>query len=286
MSAPLCPRCGYDQAGLIATWAAACPVEYACTECGGRSPSAWLFEPGPAWSVEHARRRLLRRWAATTFAAHFPIALWRGLRPEDTVQPRRLVLMAASWLLLLYLTAGVIVAAGTLVLVWSGNAGAPYWETPLEGAWALARQVANPLAGYVRVPMSPSSYFSDPMWSFLALAALPHCVMAAFFALARNRRARHAARAAVHALATTPLWLCVLTLTFAVAIPLNEVHLGASVIVGLSFLGLYAWGVGWWWSRFQADYLGRPARLVPVVLRTVAAFVVTFVVMTLVSMVI
>jgi hypothetical protein len=180
--------------------------------------------------------------------------------------------MAAAWLLAFHLTAGGIVAAGTLALVWSGNAGAPYWETRFDAALDLARQVALPYSGDVRIPASSNSYVSDPVWSFMIFAALPGMAMAALAALSRSRGARHAARAAVYSLALAPSWLCVLTATFALAVLLDRARLGASGIVGLSFLAVYAVSLGWWWSRYESEYVGRRVRVVPVALRTLAAF--------------
>lgn len=31
---PVCPRCGYDQSGIIGTWTDACPLDGRCSECG------------------------------------------------------------------------------------------------------------------------------------------------------------------------------------------------------------------------------------------------------------
>lgn len=46
-----CPRCGYDQSGVVATWRDACPVQGVCSECG------YAFE----WSdVFNAHRLVLR----------------------------------------------------------------------------------------------------------------------------------------------------------------------------------------------------------------------------------
>jgi hypothetical protein len=234
-----------------------------------------LFEPGPAWSFEHARRHLLARWVRTTLAAYNPTTLWRGLRPVDPSHPGRLALLAAAWLLALHLTAGALVAGGTLALIWSGNAGAPYWETRTRAALDLARQIALPYSGEVRFPVSSNSYISDPAWSFVMLAALPALMLGALAALFRPRNARHATRAAVYALALAPFWLCAFTATFAVAVSLDRVRLGASGIVALSFLGAYAAALGWWWSRYEVEYFGRRARVIPIVLRTIAAFTIS-----------
>ena len=31
---PLCPRCRYDLAGVVASWSSACPCAGVCSECG------------------------------------------------------------------------------------------------------------------------------------------------------------------------------------------------------------------------------------------------------------
>ncbi len=74
---PRCPRCGYDQSGVAASWSASCPMEGICSECGLRFP--WVDAMRPDLHrvrglYEHARTgRERRRWVLTT--------LWLVARP-------------------------------------------------------------------------------------------------------------------------------------------------------------------------------------------------------------
>ena len=99
-----CPRCGYDQRGVVETWTGSCPLRGRCTECG--LEFAWweVMRPElrlPEWCIEYARRkRAIPFEAVRTFLASFwPWYFWRRLRMSHPVRPRRL----AAYVLLLIL---------------------------------------------------------------------------------------------------------------------------------------------------------------------------------------
>lgn len=97
---PSCPRCGYDQSGVIASWVESCPLQGTCSECG--LEFAWydvilanrLRVPG---FFEHMSglqpRAAWRTWVWTLWPAKF----WRRVRLEHPVRLSR----AWLWLLLL-----------------------------------------------------------------------------------------------------------------------------------------------------------------------------------------
>ncbi|MGP1308887.1 MAG: hypothetical protein ACTS27_01665 [Phycisphaerales bacterium] len=114
-STPRCPRCGYDQSGLIATWTASCPLEATCTECGYAFDPADAIEPTRRrlrWFYEHARSWNLRAVFTTLAVALAPPVFWRRVRPEHAVRPGRIV----AWVTLLI---AISVLAFSLVR-WAG----------------------------------------------------------------------------------------------------------------------------------------------------------------------
>ncbi|MCC6661345.1 MAG: hypothetical protein IT437_10715 [Phycisphaerales bacterium] len=205
MNAPLCPRCGYDQTGLIATWLASCPLEFVCTECGACIPAAWLFEPGPRWSIEHARRRFVMRWALTTLVALLPTTLWRGLRPNDKAPPYRLLWMAIAWLGLLHAVSALSLVVSAALMTGAG-VGGPFGEGPA----VTLRTLGWPYDQYFTVPTGPGSTFSDPVYGFVEIAALPHLMMAGVLLLTapsvRCAGRRHLVRALVYSLPSACAW--------------------------------------------------------------------------------
>jgi hypothetical protein len=94
---PRCPRCGYDQSGLIATWTESCPLAALCTECG------YSFDPADAihptrkrlpWLYEHAKHWWsVRAWWRTVLMLLWPPLFWKRVRPEHEVRVGRLVMM-------------------------------------------------------------------------------------------------------------------------------------------------------------------------------------------------
>ncbi|MCA9274923.1 MAG: hypothetical protein KDA29_02760 [Phycisphaerales bacterium] len=94
---PICPKCGYDQSGEIATWEFQCAVQGTCPECGFGFEWVDLLTPGRvrlSWYVEHASSlwSSLLKWPGTLSYLLFPNRYWRRL---TMVAPRSM----ARWLL-------------------------------------------------------------------------------------------------------------------------------------------------------------------------------------------
>ncbi|MEM9166025.1 MAG: hypothetical protein AAGB48_03265 [Planctomycetota bacterium] len=104
MDSPACPRCGYDQSGLLATYRQACPIEATCSECGCHF--AWrdvhIAAEAPSWLVERRTPGWYRRAPGTALRALNPFAFLRSVRMEHTVSVPRLI----GWLAVLYLLTG------------------------------------------------------------------------------------------------------------------------------------------------------------------------------------
>lgn len=111
---PQCPRCGYDLRGIAASWRESCPLDGVCSECGLEYAWRDVLSPMasvPRWSFEHGRRISLSRAILTCGRALWPVGFWARLRLEHPVVVRRLVLLAAVFLLAAHLSLGVAAAS-------------------------------------------------------------------------------------------------------------------------------------------------------------------------------
>lgn len=105
ISKPICPRCAYDLSGIVESWKNACPLAGTCSECG--LTYTWrdvISGPLrlPRWSFEHATpNRLVPTFFATLWRILFPTRLWRSIRLEMRIEPRRLMALvifgALAW---------------------------------------------------------------------------------------------------------------------------------------------------------------------------------------------
>jgi hypothetical protein len=85
---PICPKCGYDQSGEIATWESLCPIEGRCPECGLSFEWADVINPNRVeleWYIEHAKSKwdLLRRTVPTLWYLLIPNRYWSRMRMES-----------------------------------------------------------------------------------------------------------------------------------------------------------------------------------------------------------
>jgi hypothetical protein len=107
-----CPRCGYDQSGVVSAWERSeppcCPLRGTCSECG------FEFE----WREVFSEHRIRLRWLYEHRRGPAPIAAWktwaRALHPARfwagvgmrRVHPWRLLAWLAVLLLTIYLATG------------------------------------------------------------------------------------------------------------------------------------------------------------------------------------
>ncbi|UCD76647.1 MAG: hypothetical protein JSV91_06920 [Phycisphaerales bacterium] len=111
-----CPRCGYDQRGIVATWKDSCPLEGTCSECGLIINWSEVLQPEkyePLWCVEFARGRArLPNAALRTYLRSFrPWRFWSQLKMASLIRWRRLTTYLL--LLLLPLAAGYVLLQTT-----------------------------------------------------------------------------------------------------------------------------------------------------------------------------
>lgn len=90
-----CPRCGYDQSGVVASWTDECPMAGVCSECGlefewgdvlnrSRVLLPWLYEHRRGYSFFYAPR--------TMFRAIRPWKFWAEVQLHHEPIPRRLIM--------------------------------------------------------------------------------------------------------------------------------------------------------------------------------------------------
>jgi hypothetical protein len=122
---PACPRCGYDQRGVIDTWIECSPVLGRCAECGLEFRWVSVLQPfrfAPQWSIEFEpkRRRLVHAAARTITRSLRPWWFWRRFNMSHPVRGGRLAMYVALLLLplaLIYVGAQTTVALRVRTLV-------------------------------------------------------------------------------------------------------------------------------------------------------------------------
>jgi hypothetical protein len=262
MSTPACPRCGYDLSGLVATWVERCPLEARCSECGldfdcGNVLSQGVL--GPAWSFEHARRRRLRAWWATS---HKALRIWPlvdGLRVDHALRPRRLLRFVGMWLLVGWLFASVLVFVVSPNRGWWGGGmgdGLGKYEPFDVGEWLnMVREVAWPY-GEVYIPTGPGASLNFTFAPLLLVIYMPvlavplgMLVFSTTFATARLRQilllrglacSVPAAVIAAHGL--------LLLLVLSVLLAGGPGRDGVLEIIAMGiWLGFNGWLLVWWW---------------------------------------
>jgi len=98
-SIPICPKCGYDQSGEIATWESVCPLDGRCPECGLGFAWGEVFDPllnDLDWYAEHGRsiRGMIWRTPGTCLRLVHPVRFWHAVGVVERVSPWRLLVWA------------------------------------------------------------------------------------------------------------------------------------------------------------------------------------------------
>lgn len=260
---PRCPRCGYDQSGIVATWGDRCPLRGRCSECG---LDFWWRQVmpeqvlGPAWSVEHGERLTPRRLARAYWAGLWQRGLWGRFELVSRTHPRRLLVFGLVSLLCNHLLL-VVVLGSARTAAMSCQVGQFTLELGI-GGWLA------PYAQWIDVPVSRMASLSVELWpiSFLvAMSWLAPTLLMFVFTQTMSRvgvRRVHIWRGAAYMLpATGPgILLCgagvVGVLLGQEATPGVANLVWAPVMIGL----LFGWIVGqaWRWRAFVKHHLGLP----------------------------
>ena len=255
---PCCPRCGYDQSGVVATWMHSCPLDGMCSECGLALQWVDVFRPDrfivPGF-VEHSRgwwRTFVAAWR-TLWWTFCPSGFWRRVRLEHARMPRR-------WLVYFLATAGLFLfVRRVLVLalfVLASSSSAPGARTPRNGLdlFASVDMLTSECSNYAVYrdwgPVGPAGWRLD-LWNLAPPAAFgvgALCVMMPLMLLllpfTRRRlkiQASHVLRAGIFG--ALPLWLVLIVLE---ALSIHRAVRLASEGPGMYFGGMRS--VDPWWE--------------------------------------
>ncbi|RMH30781.1 MAG: hypothetical protein D6692_01185 [Planctomycetota bacterium] len=273
----VCPRCGYDQSGEVATWSDRCPISGTCPECGTGFDWADLFNPARQdirWLVEHAPSfgRRLRRTGPTLMRMVLPWVFWRRV----DVHARTDVGSIVRWL--------VVLAIGMHLLTWIpfsilfAMIDNGYWPT-IGGVREYLRYVsttelANALLTGLTWPVI--SFFGlRPSWTdfyggreLLGMFRVPlgigltwAVVMTALPVTRRMARLRPA-----HVLRALLLqWTVVLMAMYAIRLlfPIGELsgNTGVGVLAAVVYLLACLWSLVWWVAALRVGWRIRSVGL-------------------------
>jgi len=127
----LCPRCGYDLEGQIASWTDHSPLQGICSECGLQFHWTHILHPTrsvPRWSIEHGPKFRIRAAISTYFRSLWPWTFWKAIRIEQPIRTKRLVVYT-----LLIALAVHLCFAGALIALEARNQYAWLaWTTPFN----------------------------------------------------------------------------------------------------------------------------------------------------------
>lgn len=117
---PICPKCGYDQSGDIASWKNQCPTAGTCSECGLEFQWANIFDPTRThltWYTEHTRSlfKLITKTPATLLNLILPHRFWRAVDITKATHPWRLSL----WVIFIMVMTHLLISIPNGVLVWN-----------------------------------------------------------------------------------------------------------------------------------------------------------------------
>lgn len=212
---PLCPRCGYDLSGIVASWRDVCPTQGTCSECGVGFAWGDIFYPllyAPRWSFEHSPRAASSLFASWWRALR-PWSFWSRLHMEHPVVPQRLWAMLGVMLLTLH----VATSAGML---WLANT-ADTITTQTGSNWMVVRSTLSILFDpYSRVV---GNQYPEVYSAWVYVAAITMLLCPGAFVMLRQTYSRlgirrdHVLRAAAYALAPLPTVLLFLSCSRAIA---------------------------------------------------------------------
>ncbi|MBC7772848.1 MAG: hypothetical protein H7210_10165 [Pyrinomonadaceae bacterium] len=168
-----CPRCGYDQSGIIAAWQTSCPLSGTCSECGLEFEWADLLHAHTKLNlkfVEHSPsgtlgvRLFVSAWRTLLWTL-LPEIFWRRVKLHHPIRPLRWVV----WLLLT-LVFSHLATTGLFVVVYLHRFGS------VAASWGGVVYLPNGLRA--RPPSTWS--WTDVQLVFLGRIARPFVEIDAF----------------------------------------------------------------------------------------------------------
>lgn len=263
-----CPRCGYDQQGVIASWTSACPITGICSECGYGFRWIDILHPErkllPGF-VEHAKGRW-RCWLAafrTLAWALLPWVFWSKVKLHYEPRPRRLWL----WLVTIFGSLWLATAAMRVGAFYGNTRGTP----PME----LVNAVLFPLC----IWWSGSSIevllmeWSSLYFGVLATSALWPLLLLVLPETRRRAKVRkvHVLRASIYGFAYLAVHLALLLISAFMGMVVGDWYVSLAMqgpVIdfldqsGLVYaLALFAWISIWWWFTLAKGFQIRRATL-------------------------
>ncbi|MBO6512928.1 MAG: hypothetical protein JJ974_03040 [Phycisphaerales bacterium] len=139
---PICPKCGYDQSGEIATWKSQCPINGRCNECGIPFQWADIFDPSRTrlhWYAEHARSltNFLSATPKTLIRIILPHRFWRTVDTTKDLRPMCLI----AWVIFVMILSHLIVSIPNGILArsaynWNGTTIGQHYQ--MYGGYGIA----------------------------------------------------------------------------------------------------------------------------------------------------
>ncbi len=284
-----CPRCGYDQSGIVASWRDSCPLEGKCSECGLEFAWADVLNPQlawPRWSFEHARKHLVWSYLCTVFMALLPRRFFAGIRMEHPIRFDRLAMLLVICPIVLYFGFAAIVAAIQYKFYrynW-GTPGPPSFTLADVGKSALWPYADGETLWYaLRSPTTLGIALGAPIALLMPLAFL---LLPATFRRMKIRVA-HVVRVGIYALVAPAIFWSMLMVVWA-AYETLQVHfygnfprwLPSESLTGWMVAGgsplLALWAPYFWW-RAGKQYLKLPRSLFVVIMLAIVTGLLTIV---------
>ena len=157
---PICPKCGYDQSGEIATWESACPMMGLCPECGLEFGWAQVFgqlnEWGSEvdWYAEHAEGWISQivRTPGTLLRLIFPLWYFKSMNHRRAIR----LGMLARWMIVVFVLMHLLVSvvgfpANKAEYAWSSSGYGDHWTASfIDSICNTASAATFPFAAIVQ----------------------------------------------------------------------------------------------------------------------------------------
>jgi len=179
---PICPKCGYDQSGTIATWTAQCPTQGRCNECGIQFQWANIFDPSRTrihWYTEHTRSPLglILKTPGTLLRILLPHRFWRAVDITKVTHPWRLII----WVMLIMLLAHLLISIPNGFVVrnnqnWSNLTLSQYYQ--IYHNYGIAENICDAIA-FPFFDAHPQAY--SHQWTLFVTKGRPNVWYEEFF---------------------------------------------------------------------------------------------------------
>jgi hypothetical protein len=126
-----CPRCDYDQHGVVASWKSSCPLIGRCSECGLDLLWRDLLNPAFAYEptfFELAKSRFGMAFAITTLRTLRPRSFWRWVHMEYRIAWVRAAVLGLGGAAVFHLTATAAVVCAAVLIQWGSWPPAQVWN--------------------------------------------------------------------------------------------------------------------------------------------------------------